>query len=168
MTTKTVALAIGVALIANLGVAQATDVPIASKKLVISGKVIPGGRAKATFVGKDAAITKGVGTDPTQISAELDVSYRQRQRRVPRARGDRLAAQPPPSPSQQRVGAHDGLREDHADPARQARKAVGEELGDTPIDISAPPTGSVLAVYTVTNARRRSGTAPASRSASTR
>ena len=31
--------------------------------------------AKVVFVGKDAAITKGVGLDPAQISATFDVSY---------------------------------------------------------------------------------------------
>jgi hypothetical protein len=136
------------------GVAHAADIPVASKKLIIVDKTVLATKAKAVFVAKDPAITKGSGTDPAQIGGELDVSYDS-------ASGVFLAPQGSnwlinkstvakyvnkPAP----IG---GATKVAVIKPGKVLKLVAKSLGDTPIDISSPPSGggNVLAVYTVTN-----------------
>ena len=61
-----------------LGVARvssAVDVPVTGLKLIIVDKTVAASKAKASFVSKDAAVTKGVGTDPVLIESTLDIAY---------------------------------------------------------------------------------------------
>src|SRR5262245_61565872 len=55
--------------------AQAVNVPITARKFVVVDKLSTSGKAKVVFLAQDPAITKGSGTDLSQIEAELDVLY---------------------------------------------------------------------------------------------
>jgi hypothetical protein len=64
------------------GSAHATDIPVTGLKLIVVDKTsnlgLPGPNqltGKMVFVAKDLNITKGMGTDPTQIEAALGVAY---------------------------------------------------------------------------------------------
>jgi hypothetical protein len=144
--------AVAFGMVVGAGIAHAADVSVVGKKLVIVDKVTLASKAKAVFVCKDPGVTKGTGTDPAQISAELDVSYDS-------ASGSFLAPQgsnwiinkstvakyvnkPAPTGGATKVAA--------IKPGKLL-KLVAKSLGDTPIDISAAPSGDVLAVFTVTN-----------------
>ena len=69
------ALAVALGVFIGAGAARAADISIVGKKLIIVDKMVLAGKAKAVFVAKDALVTKGTGTDTSQISAQLDVSY---------------------------------------------------------------------------------------------
>ena len=150
--TKTVAVAVALGTMVNVGMARAADISIAGRKLVIQDKVAASGKAKATFVAKDPAITKGAGTDATQISAQLDVSY-------DAANGTFLAPQgagwlsntASVAKYRNRTAPTGGSTKSAQIRPAKMLKLSAKSLGDTPIDISAPPSAGVLAVYTVTN-----------------
>ena len=61
-------------LLLGAAAALAADVPIVGLKLIVIDKG-GSGAAKTVFVAKDVAITKGTGTDPTQIEATFEVAY---------------------------------------------------------------------------------------------
>src|SRR5262245_52959347 len=58
-----------------VGSAGAADVPIVGLKLVVVDKITAASKAKAVFVAKDGAISKGSGTDVAAIDATLHVAY---------------------------------------------------------------------------------------------
>ena len=60
-------------LLGATGAARATDIPITGLKLIVVDKTVLASKAKAVFVAKDPAVTKGAGTDPAQIEATLAV-----------------------------------------------------------------------------------------------
>jgi hypothetical protein len=57
--------------------AHAENVGVVPTKLIVVDKLAAAGKAKAVYVSKDqaAGITKGAGTDATQISVHFDVVY---------------------------------------------------------------------------------------------
>src|SRR6185369_8115011 len=55
--------------------AMAVDVPVTPLKLIIVDKLVASSSAKAVFVVKDAAVTKGTATNVATISSQLDISY---------------------------------------------------------------------------------------------
>ena len=58
------------------GPAQAVDIPVIPKKLIVVDKLTVANRAKVVYVSKDqAAITKGTGTDVSQIDVQFSVAY---------------------------------------------------------------------------------------------
>ena len=68
-------LVVALILLGAVGAVRATDVPITGLKLIIVDKTTLASKAKAVFVAKDPLVTKGAGTDPTLISATLDIAY---------------------------------------------------------------------------------------------
>jgi hypothetical protein len=50
-------------------------VGVVAKKLIVVDKLTLASKAKLVYVAKDAAVTKGTGTDTTDISATFDVAY---------------------------------------------------------------------------------------------
>jgi hypothetical protein len=56
-------------------VAAAIAIGVTAKKLIVVDKLAKAGRAKTVFVAKDAAITKGTGTDVDQIGVTFHVAY---------------------------------------------------------------------------------------------
>jgi cysteine-rich repeat protein len=70
-----IALAIAACAAGGVPRVQAADVAVVPTKLIVVDKLTASGTAKAVFVAKDAAVDKGIGTDPAQISASLQVTY---------------------------------------------------------------------------------------------
>lgn len=64
-----------IAVVVGATVANAVDVPVAPKKLVIVDKLVASGSAKTVYVAKDATVSKGAGVDPDQIGLQFAVSY---------------------------------------------------------------------------------------------
>ena len=62
-------------LLGSVDAALADDVPVVGLKLIIVDKLTAASKAKAVFVAKDMSVTKGSGTDPTQIEASLDIAF---------------------------------------------------------------------------------------------
>jgi hypothetical protein len=48
---------------------------VVAKKLIVVDKLTLASKAKLVYVAKDAAVTKGTGTDTADISATFDVAY---------------------------------------------------------------------------------------------
>ena len=139
------------------GSAWAVDVPITATKLIVVDKLASSFRAKAVFVSRDPAITKGTGTDPLQISAQLDVAYD----------ATRGAFDMPPF-DRAPVGewaANDAAVAKYLFPIAPtdgavrigvikpgvALKMTAKSLGDVPIDLSAAPSGSVYTSVRIAN-----------------
>jgi hypothetical protein len=132
---------------------MAADVSITPLKLIIVDKTataVPS--AKVVFVSKDAAITKGAGTDISNIDSQLDVSYDTESGSfvnpqgalwlVNKATVAKYVNKPAPVGGASKVSVlKPGL----------LIKNVAKSLGDTPIDISSAPAGDVLMVYTINN-----------------
>lgn len=70
-----IALALAACAAAGAVTARAADIGVVPTKLIVVDKLTASGSAKAVFVAKDAAVDKGLGTDPAQISASLRVTY---------------------------------------------------------------------------------------------
>ena len=142
--------------------AGAADLGVEPTKLIVVDKLAAAGKAKAVFVSKDGAITKGGGTDAGQIAVDFTMAYA----------GTSVAgafALP--------AGASDGtsgwlvnkdtvakfVNKSAPAGATQAKVAVvkpgkllrlvAKGTGDTPLDILAagPPPAGVLTSYCVTN-----------------
>jgi hypothetical protein len=77
MTPRTLLLYAGAGALAAVAATAvlAVDVPVASRRLIVVDRVAAVGKAQVVFVAKDAAVTKGAGVDPEQISAELTIAY---------------------------------------------------------------------------------------------
>ena len=141
-------MALGISLGTQVEIASAVDLGVVGRALVISDRFSVGA-AKVTFVTKDPLISKGSGTDATDLDAELQVSYDATAGIFLMPQGVNWVA------NSDRVAAYNG------DPAASVRlsrvkpgkliKVKARSLGDTPIDISTPPTGAVLVVYRITN-----------------
>jgi hypothetical protein len=136
-------------------VAVAADVPITGLKLIVLDKLAAASKAKTVFVAKDAAVTKGTGTDPAQISAVLRVAY-------DGAYGVFVMGQGPKwFVNSANVAKY--VNNQNAPPAGFGAvkvsvikpgllvKVVATSLGGTPLDISSAPTGAVYVVDTVAN-----------------
>jgi hypothetical protein len=135
-----------------VGAARAADISIAGRKLVIVDKLNATGRAKVVFVATHPGVTKGSGTNQAQISVQLDLSYDS-------ASGAFLGPQGSGWLTNKDTIAKYVNREAPTGGATRIAlvrpgkllKLVAPSLGDTPIDVSSAPSGSVLAVYSVTN-----------------
>jgi NAD(P)-dependent dehydrogenase (short-subunit alcohol dehydrogenase family) len=132
--------------------APAADVPISGLKLIVVDKTATAGKAKAVFVSKDAAVSKGSGTDPANIAATLDVAYDAVSGAfaMPQGAGwvvnkDTVAKyvnKNAPTDSSVKVSA--------IKPGNTV-KVVTSSLGETPLDISSAPTGNVYVADTIVN-----------------
>ena len=132
--------------------AMAVDIPVTPLKLIIVDKLVASSSAKAVFVVKDAAVTKGPGTDVSTVSSVLEIAYDAEFGAFNNPSGAnwlvnkttvaKYVNKPAPSGGATKVSV--------VKPAKLI-KNVGKSLGDTPIDISTPPVGDVHAVYLITN-----------------
>jgi hypothetical protein len=135
----------------------ATDVPVVGTKLIVVDKLASAFKAKAVFVSKDPAITKGAGTDPFQISAQLDVAYDSASGAFDMPPFDDAPTEPwdlnaatvakyvwAIAPTERSVKL--GLIK-----PGMVLKVVAKGLGDHPIDLSTPPSGPVYASMRVAN-----------------
>jgi hypothetical protein len=144
--------------------ALATNVGVVPKKLIVVDKLVAATKAKAVFVAKDAAVTKGPGTDVEQISVQFDVAY-----------GNGSAAGAFTLPAGASVNKSPGWVVNKDTVAKYVNKEapdgptggkvavikpgkllklVGKSLGDTPLDILGagdPGVGGVETAYCVTN-----------------
>jgi hypothetical protein len=131
-------------------VAGAVDIPVVGLKLIVVDKGVNG--AKAVFVSKDPLITKGTGTDTAGIFAEMGVAYDSTNGVFEMPSGSnwivnsasvgKYVNKTAPTGGAVKVGV--------IKPGALV-KVVGKSLGDTPIDISAPPTGEVYVAHSVLN-----------------
>lgn len=145
---------LGFAFIAVLaaGSAHAADVPITGFKLIVVDKTVASGRAKAVFIAKDPAVTKGTGSDPTQIATTLDIAYDDANGTFKMPQGASWTANSVSVAKYVNGGAPAGgaVRVGLIRPA-SLLKVVGKSLGDTALDISTAPTGAVYVAATVVN-----------------
>ena len=134
------------------GPAMAADIGVVGLKLIILDKLAAASKAKMVFVTKDAAVTKGSGTDAADIDAQLDISGTTGSGSFVMPQGAnwlvnkstvaKYVNKPAPTGGAVKVSV--------VKPGKLV-KVVGKSLGDNPVDISAPPAGSVLVVHTINN-----------------
>jgi hypothetical protein len=131
--------------------AVAVDHPMVGLKLIVVDKVAASGTAKVVFVTKDAAVMKGMATDPTQIEATLSHAY-DTAWEGSRCRRARLVGEHGTVAKYANMDAPSGgtVRKSIIK-AQKFASVVAKSLGDVPLDISAAPTGSVFVVHSVTN-----------------
>ena len=139
-------------LVATATAAAATDIPVGALKLIIVDKIAAAGSAKVSFVIKDASVSKGSGEDPGTILAEMGVAYDSNDGSFQMPAGGlwivnkstvaKYVNKPAPSGG--------GVKVSVVKPSLLV-KVAAKSLGDTPIDISTPPSGSVYATYAVIN-----------------
>ncbi|HWP65418.1 MAG TPA: hypothetical protein VNO26_05845 [Candidatus Limnocylindria bacterium] len=140
--------------------ARAANIGVTPTKLIVVDKLTASGTAKAVFVAKDSAIDKGSATDPTLISAFLNMQY------------DNGVDAPVSGDFQAPSGANwlvnkttvakyvnklapsgGGTKVSVIKPGNLV-KLVGKNLGDTPLNIlsqSSAGTGTAHTAYCVTN-----------------
>ena len=143
---------LAITMMSVVGATRAADVPVTGLKLIVIDKTVASGKAKAVFIAKDAGVTKGVGTDPTQISTTLDIAFDDANGtfhmdpggnwRVNSATVAKYVSTSAPIGGGTKVGV--------VKPASLV-KVVGKSLGDIPLDISIAPTGTVYAAVTIVN-----------------
>lgn len=132
--------------------AVADDHPVVGLKLIVVDKVSASGTAKVVFVTKDAAVTKGAATDPTQISATLYVAYDTAFGRFEMpAGGGWLVNKDEVAKYVNMDAPSEGTVRKSIIKTQKLAGVVAKSLGDVPLDISAAPSGSVFVVYSVTN-----------------
>jgi hypothetical protein len=139
-------------LVATATAAAATDIPVGALKLIMVDKMAASGSAKTSFVIKDGAVTKGVGEDTSNIFAEMGVAYDSNNGSFQMPMGAswivnkstvaKYVNKPAPSGG--------GVKVSVIKPSLLVKMAA-KSTGDTPLDISSPPTGSVYATYILIN-----------------
>jgi hypothetical protein len=132
-------------------VAWATDVPVAGLKLIIVDKGTLGS-AKAVFVAKDPDITKGGDTDAGSIFAELGIAYDATNGvfGMPPGAGWLVNKESVAKYVNKEAPSGGAVKVSVLKPGTLV-KVVGKSLGDTPIDISLPPSGDVFVSHQVVN-----------------
>jgi Protein of unknown function (DUF1566) len=132
--------------------ARAVDVPISGLKLIVVDQTATTGKAKAVFVAKDLGIAKGTGTDPTQISATLDVAYLGTSGLFTMPQGTNwLVNSASVGKYVNKTAPTGGATKVSIIKPASLVKVVATSLGDTPLDISTAPTGNVYVVDTIVN-----------------
>ena len=132
--------------------AMAVDVPVTPLKLIIVDKLVASSSAKAVFVVKDAAVSKGTGTNVAAISSQLDISYDAEDGSFINPAGARwLVNKDTVAKYVNKNAPTGGSTKVSVIKPTKLIKNVGKSLGDVPIDISTAPVGDVHAVYTVSN-----------------
>ena len=120
------------------------DVPILGLKLIVVDKSVLAGKAKAVFVAKDAAISKGSGTNPAQIEAVLHVAYDATSGAFLMPQGGRwLVNSSSVAKYVNKAAPNGGAVKVSVIKPGSLVKVVGKSLGDTPLDIASPPVGPV-------------------------
>jgi hypothetical protein len=140
-------------LAASATIAGAVDVPVTGLKLIIVDKTASAASAKAVFVAKDAGVTKGAGTDTADIVAELGVSYDTTSGVFSMPQGANWLVNKPTVAKFVNTAAPGGGSNVKVSVVKPGKlvKVVAKGLGDVPIDISTPPTGSVYVSHLLFN-----------------
>jgi hypothetical protein len=139
-----------------------TEVGATAKKLSLTDRRGTSGRAKLKFLAKDAALTKGTATDPSDIAASLSVKYEGGAAAgsfaVPRGVRDASGGWSANTATNARYGnklAPLGPTQAKAVTLKPGKtfKLVAAGVGDVPFDIVAagPPPGRVLTALCVEN-----------------
>jgi hypothetical protein len=146
---------VGLAVAASMGFAakaMADDIPVKALKLIIVDKLVATSSAKAVFVAKDAAVTKGASTDVSTVSGELDIAYDNTSGSFSNPSGSNwLVNKTTVAKYVNKQAPTGGATKVNVVKPGKLIKNVGKSLGDVPIDISAAPTGNVQYEYTITN-----------------
>jgi cysteine-rich repeat protein len=124
-------------------------IPVLGKKLLVS--TTPSG-TKMLFLTKDAAVIKGAGTDPADIDATLHVAFDtvHGEFEMP-AGGNWLLNKATVARYVNRTAPTGGAVKISLIRPGLLVKVVGKSLGDTPLDISTPPSGLVSVAHGVVN-----------------
>ena len=138
-------------LLLGAAVALAADVPIVGLKLIVIDKG-GSGAAKTVFVAKDVAITKGTGTDPTQIEATFEIAYDSASGAYLMPQGGKWSGNKATAAKYgNKTAPTDGVVKVGLIKPGSLLKIVGRGLGDTPLDISTAPSGDVYVAATIVN-----------------
>lgn len=132
--------------------AWADDIPVVGTKLIIVDKTVASSSAKAVFVAKDANISKGADTDTSTVFAELGVSYDGNSGSfgMPGGLGWIVNKDTVAKYLNNAAPSGGGVKVAVLKPGALI-KVVGKSLGDSAIDISAPPTGDVFVTHMISN-----------------
>jgi hypothetical protein len=149
--SSTPAALLAVVLTSTVSSTRAVDRPVVGTKLVVIDKVAVSGRAKTVFLARDGMVSPGAGMDSTDIEASLDVAY-------DGAHG--TFVMPPgaqwdidngvPKYGNPLAPAGGTVKASTVKPGVLV-KVVAKSLGDTPLDITLPPSGRLFVVHTVLN-----------------
>src|SRR5262245_46138064 len=143
---------VSMVLLGTAGAAYAVDVPVVGVKLVVVDKMASASQAKAVFVSKDTAVTKGSGTDTSQIAAILDISYDAASGSFDMPQGAGWLVNSASVAKYVNQGAPvGGATKVGVIKPGSLVKVVGKSLGDVALDISTAPTGAVYVADTIVN-----------------
>lgn len=147
-----VGLAVAAGMTFTASKALAVDIPVIPLKLIIVDKLVASGSAKAVFVVKDPAVTKGPGTNVAVILSQLDVSYDAESGSFVNPSGaEWLVNKDTVAKYVNKTAPAGGSTKVSVIKPGKLIKNVGKSLGDSPIDISTEPTTPVKTTYTVSN-----------------
>src|SRR5262249_26068404 len=131
--------------------------PVAGTKLVVIDKLVTAGRAKVSFLARDAAITKGTGTDAGAIQAAFTAAYGTSGSAtgsffVPRGDTGWVANDPDAAKFVNRSPAGTTDVTFAVADSGKVLKLIGRSLGDVPFDIrtGGQPNG-VYTTFCITN-----------------
>ena len=144
-----VCMALSSCLAMQAGIASAADVGIVGRVLVIHDRFVVGD-VDVKFVTQDPAVGKGSGTDTASIDGELQVSYDATAGTFLMPQGVNWLANNTRLAAYVNSNQADSVSYSVVKPGRVV-KVKARSLGETPIDISSPPTGPVLVVHRITN-----------------
>jgi hypothetical protein len=136
--------------VAFAGTARATDIGVTGIKLIIIDK---GASSKAVAVSKDPLINKGAGTNIATVSGSMQVKFDATAGEWEMNAGANWLTNNAAIAKYINAAAPSGgsVKVGKVKPATLF-KVVAKSTGDTPIDISAPPSGSLYVALNVTNA----------------
>ena len=137
-------------LIAGGTVARATDVPVTGLKLIIVDKLASASVAKTIFVAKDTAITKGSGVE-TPLFSELGIAYDGNSGVFAMLPAGWIVNKEAVAKYVNKTAPTGGSVKVSVIKPSNLIKMAAKSLGDTPLDISTAPTGSVFVTHVVLN-----------------
>jgi len=138
--------------VAFAGAANAADIGVVGLKLIVLDKLAAASKAKAVLVIKDGGIDKGTGTDASQISGSMRVAYDTSAGEflMPGGAGWLVNKDTVAKYVNKQAPTGGSVKVSVIKPATLF-KVVAKDLGETPLDISSPPTGNVYVAANVTN-----------------
>jgi len=138
--------------LAFAGSANAADIGVTGLKLIVLDKLAAASKAKTVFVVKDPGITKGTGTDAATISGSMNVQYdtSSGSYAMPSGSGWLVNKASVAKYVNKQAPSGGSVKVSVIKPGNLF-KVVAKSLGETPLDISNPPTGSVFVAANVTN-----------------
>jgi len=138
--------------VAFAGSANAADIGVTGLKLIVLDKLAAASKAKAVFVVKDPGIDKGTGTDAATISGSMNIQYDTSSGSfaMPSGAGWLVNKTTVAKYVNKQAPTGGSVKVSVIKPGNLF-KVVAKSLGETSLDISTAPSGSVFVAANVTN-----------------